>query len=164
MMNSKELRQQLQASAPSLCQEINTIASAGSVQIEQNLTRRFGQGLAFPKTFTDPVLGPVELFEWEVAILDSPLLQRLRGIRQLGMAHTVYTSAVHDRLSHCLGVVEITSRMIQALEKNAKYHRLYGINPDKDVPLPNDNDFYSIRLSGATLPHWERRCSVVTTT
>jgi HD superfamily phosphohydrolase len=146
-MNANELRHELEKCAPNLWQEVAVLADAWAQEIHKNLSRRSGLPTAFPKTFTDPVLGPVELFEWEVAMLDSPLLQRLRGIRQLGMAHTVYTSALHDRLSHCLGVVEIASRMIQALEKNAYYRRIYGNKPDTDLPLPRDDDRFSIRLA-----------------
>jgi HD superfamily phosphohydrolase len=80
-------------------------------------------------------------------MLDRPVLQRLLGIRQLGMAHAVYTSAVHDRLSHRLGVVEIASRMIQALERNAHYRRTYGSRPDADLPFVSDHDRFSIRLA-----------------
>src|SRR5258708_3575310 len=146
-MNAKELRLELGRRAPTLWGEISSVAGQWAKAIEENLDRRSGLYVAFPKTFTDPVLGPVELYEWEVAMLDSPLLQRLRGIRQLGMAHAVYAAAVHDRLSHCLGVVEIAARMIQGLEKNAKYRQKYGINPDADLPLPNENERYSIRLA-----------------
>src|SRR5262249_36760966 len=91
--------------------------------------------------------GSIELFEWEVILLDSSLLQRLRGVRQLGMAHTVYTGATHDRLNHCLGVVEVTERMLAALRRNAEYHRRYGGDSDPDVPLPDDNDRFSLRLA-----------------
>jgi HD superfamily phosphohydrolase len=146
-MNAKALRAELNKCAPVLWGELTNIAKEWVEEIEQNLARRSGLGTAFPKTFTDPILGPIELFEWEVALLDSPLLQRLRGIRQLGMGHAVYTSAVHDRLSHCLGVIEVATRMIQSLEKNARYRREFGIKPDPDLPLPDDNDRYSVRLA-----------------
>src|SRR4051812_4552629 len=105
-MNPKELRDHLKEAIPELWTEMNQIAKSWSQDIIKNLERRSGQPAAFPKTFTDPLLGPVELFEWEISILDSPLMQRLRGVRQLGMAHTAYPSATHDRFSHCIGVVE----------------------------------------------------------
>src|SRR5688572_21452842 len=105
-MNAKQLRKALDTNASELWSAVNSLAASWSGEILENLSRRSGRPTAFPKTFTDPLLGPVELFEWEIAILDSPLLQRLRGIRQLGMAYMVYAAATHDRLSHCLGVVE----------------------------------------------------------
>ena len=71
----------------------------------------------YPKTFNDPVWGVVELMPWETVLLDSPLLQRLRGVRQLGMAHLVYPGAGHDRLEHVKGVVEAAERMIRGPRK-----------------------------------------------
>ncbi|MBQ8041394.1 MAG: hypothetical protein IJ274_16265, partial [Lachnospiraceae bacterium] len=42
------------------------------------------------KEIFDAVWGNVEFSNGEIYILDSPLLQRLRGIKQLGLAHYVY--------------------------------------------------------------------------
>ena len=102
---------------------------------------------AYPKTFNDPVWGVVELLPWETVLLDSPLLQRLRGVRQLGMAHLVYPGAGHDRLEHSRGVVEAAERMIRALERNAAHRRSFGRDRDKDVPAVSDEDRYSTRLA-----------------
>jgi len=41
------------------------------------------------KVINDSVWGPIRLYPWEVAILDSPIIQRLRVIRQLGVVHWV---------------------------------------------------------------------------
>ena len=101
----------------------------------------------YPKTFNDPVWGVVELLPWETVILDSPLLQRLRGVRQLGMAHLVYPGAGHDRLEHSRGVVEAAERMIRALERNAAHRRRFGNDRDEDVPRVSDEDRYATRLA-----------------
>jgi HD superfamily phosphohydrolase len=146
-MKSKDLRTRLQSLAPSLWSQIDSIATEWTKGVEENLEQRSEIPTAFPKTFTDPILGPVELYEWEFILLDSPLLQRLRGIRQLGMGHAVYTSAVHDRLSHCLGVVEVASRMIQSLAKNAIHRKFYGVQRDGNLPAPSEADRFSIRLA-----------------
>lgn len=102
---------------------------------------------AYPKTFNDPVWGVVELLPWETLLLDSPLLQRLRGVRQLGMAHLVYPGAGHDRLEHSRGVVEAAERMIRALERNAAHRRRFGRDRDENVPAVSDEDRYSTRLA-----------------
>lgn len=102
---------------------------------------------AYPKTFNDPVWGVVELLPWETVLLDSPLLQRLRGVRQLGMAHLVYPGAGHDRLEHSRGVVEAAERMIRALERNAAHRRSFGRDRDENVPDVSDEDRYSTRLA-----------------
>jgi len=55
-------------------------------------------------------------FSWiEMAIIDSPLFQRIRYIHQTGLAFLVYPSAHHTRFEHSLGVVTIASRTFDAL-------------------------------------------------
>lgn len=56
------------------------------------------------KEIFDAVWGPIEFNSAEVAILDSPLLQRLRKIKQLGLASYVYCDADYSRFSHIIGV------------------------------------------------------------
>src|SRR6185295_17784231 len=48
-------------------------------------------------------------------LLNQPELQRLRRIRQLGMASLAYPSADHSRYSHSLGVMETARRMLHRL-------------------------------------------------
>ena len=63
------------------------------------------------KEVNDPVWKTLVFFPLEVVVIDSPLLQRLRRIRQLGVAHLVYPGATHTRFEHSLGTVH----QIQAL-------------------------------------------------
>ncbi|MDR0594957.1 MAG: hypothetical protein LBG60_17260, partial [Bifidobacteriaceae bacterium] len=67
------------------------------------------------KEFNDPVWGTVTLNGAEVALLDSPLLQRLRRIRQLGVVHLVFPGANHTRLEHSIGVCHQVQRMADAI-------------------------------------------------
>jgi hypothetical protein len=57
------------------------------------------------KIIKDPVHGYVELEDFALALLDSPALQRLRYIRQLGFSYLVYPGANHTRFEHSLGTV-----------------------------------------------------------
>lgn len=72
------------------------------------------------KVIHDPVWGSNRFHAWEIAILDSPLLQRLRRVKQVGMAHLVYPTANHTRFDHTLGVMSLVSRISAALNVNAE--------------------------------------------
>jgi HD superfamily phosphohydrolase len=52
---------------------------------------------------------------WEIAFLDTPLLQRLRHIHQLGTAFLTYPSAIHTRFSHTLGVTTLAGDLYENL-------------------------------------------------
>ncbi len=57
------------------------------------------------KIIKDPVHGYVEVEDFALALLDSPPLQRLRYIRQLGFSFLVYPGANHTRFEHSLGTM-----------------------------------------------------------
>jgi HD superfamily phosphohydrolase len=57
------------------------------------------------KIIKDPVHGYVEVEDLSLALLDSPPLQRLRYIRQLGFSYLVYPGANHTRFEHSLGTM-----------------------------------------------------------
>lgn len=67
------------------------------------------------KSIRDAIWGTNRLYSWEVAILDSPLLQRLRDIRQTGLAYLIYPTALHTRFDHTLGVVAVASRIVRSV-------------------------------------------------
>lgn len=69
----------------------------------------------------DPVHGFVALTREEVALLDTPALQRLRRIRQLAMASIVYPGAVHTRFDHTLGVLHVANLMCERLLIEERY-------------------------------------------
>ncbi|MBS0537091.1 MAG: HD domain-containing protein, partial [Proteobacteria bacterium] len=75
-------------------------------------------------------------FSWrELAIIDSPVFQRLRSIHQTGLAHYVYPSAQHSRFEHSLGVVTVASRAFDALQqRNLPLFREIARVLDKDYP------------------------------
>jgi len=68
------------------------------------------------KKLRDPIHGDIQLSAPEVELLDTPQMQRLRGIRQLGAAYYVYPGAQHSRFEHSLGTCWMTRRIISALE------------------------------------------------
>lgn len=66
----------------------------------------------------DPVHGDVYLTHEEIQVLDTPEMQRLRGVRQLGTAYLVYPGAVHTRFEHSIGTCHMAQRMIDAVNLN----------------------------------------------
>lgn len=69
------------------------------------------------KEVNDPVWGTIRLLPLEVLVLDSPLLQRLRYVRQLGVVHWIYPGAVHSRFEHTLGVLHQAHALITAINE-----------------------------------------------
>ena len=66
----------------------------------------------------DAVHKDIYLSPEEMALLDTPQMQRLRGIRQLGAAHYVYPSAQHTRFEHCLGTLWMAKRIVGQVESS----------------------------------------------
>jgi hypothetical protein len=60
-----------------------------------------------PKIIKDPVHGYVEVEEEILPLLDSPAIQRLRYIRQLGFSYLVYPGANHTRFEHSVGTMHL---------------------------------------------------------
>ncbi len=73
-----------------------------------------------PKVIRDPVHNIIEIEDDIVQLIDTYAFQRLRRIRQLGVAWLVYPAAEHSRLSHSLGVFAMCKRLISALRRNSK--------------------------------------------
>jgi len=67
------------------------------------------------KTIRDPLWNTIHLDATAVRIVDTPEFQRLRYIRQLGLAHLVYPGATHTRFDHALGVYHLTSVALRHL-------------------------------------------------
>lgn len=65
--------------------------------------------------FRDPIHGFIQADELETALINSRPLQRLRWIRQLGMAYLVFPGAEHSRFSHVLGVMHLAGRVYDAI-------------------------------------------------
>ncbi|GBD96917.1 MAG TPA: HD domain-containing protein [Nitrospirae bacterium] len=68
----------------------------------------------------DPIYGFIELNDWEREIINHPVFQRLRRIRQLGLTDMVYPGAMHTRFEHSLGVMHVATRMFDEIVKRRK--------------------------------------------
>ncbi|CAD8170759.1 unnamed protein product [Paramecium octaurelia] len=56
---------------------------------------------------------------WKV--IDNPVYQRLRNIKQLGTTSWVFQGANHTRFEHCLGVGHLAQQFITSIYKNQPY-------------------------------------------
>jgi hypothetical protein len=67
------------------------------------------------KAFKDSMWGMIDLEGRELALLDSPPLQRLRRIKQLGFSSLTYPTAGYSRFEHTLGAVHQTEQMLRTV-------------------------------------------------
>ena len=74
------------------------------------------------KIFRDPLYNYVSIERskdgWLLDVLNSPELQRLRRIHQLGVSYLTFPGADHNRLAHSLGVLHLMSQVMTHLESN----------------------------------------------
>ena len=76
----------------------------------------------------DPIHDFIRVYDHELNIIDTPIFQRLRRIRQLSGAHLTYPAAQHTRFEHSLGVMHIASQAGKALNEK-------GILKSDDIDL-----------------------------
>ena len=81
----------------------------------------------------DPIHDFVRVYDNELKIIDTPIFQRLRRIRQLSGAHLIYPGAQHTRFEHSLGVMHIASMAGQALAEKG---------------IVSSDDIQNLRLAG----------------
>uniref|UniRef100_A0A6C0ELH2 HD domain-containing protein n=1 Tax=viral metagenome TaxID=1070528 RepID=A0A6C0ELH2_9ZZZZ len=63
----------------------------------------------------DAIYGFIRVPKPCLAFMDTPEFERLRRIRQLGLAYFVYPGAVHTRFEHCLGVMHLAGKVADKL-------------------------------------------------
>ena len=77
----------------------------------------------------DDVHTTIKLCPATKTIIDTPQMQRLRGLKQLGTAELVYTTATHTRFEHSLGVGHLAEKKVKGI---AERQPRLGIT-EKDV-------------------------------
>ena len=65
----------------------------------------------------DPIHDFIRVYDYELPIIDHPIFQRLRRIRQLSGAHLTYPAAQHTRFEHSLGVMHIAGQAGHSLNE-----------------------------------------------
>lgn len=97
------------------------------------------------KQIKDNQWGMIELDWRAVRLIDCPLVQRLRFVKQLGFTYLTYPSAEHSRFSHSVGVAHVVSKFIDAINKRA--------NDTKPYQTVSETSFVSIDNIQNLSPH-----------
>lgn len=74
----------------------------------------------------DPLWNNIRLDPLALALLETPVMQRLRYVRQLGLAFLVYPGATHSRFEHALGAWHLAGVALRLLEERGA---LAGVSP-----------------------------------
>ncbi len=70
------------------------------------------------KRIFDPIHHFIELDGHEVALLDTAVMQRLRRLRQIGLAYLAFPAAEHSRFTHALGALATGDRILESLRRH----------------------------------------------
>jgi hypothetical protein len=116
-------------------------AFGASLTSYANRMRFVPERLRRPKIVNDSIWKTVRLEWWEVLILDSLPVQRLRNIAQLGLAYLVYPGAGYSRFEHSIGVLYQTQRIIDSINHNAR-------SSGRSIDPISRSDESLLRLSG----------------
>jgi HD superfamily phosphohydrolase len=76
------------------------------------------------KIIHDTVHGSIKLQGLFLDLLETPEIQRLHGINQLGLAYLVFPGANHTRLEHSIGTCHVAGRLAEALELSEEEKKL----------------------------------------
>ncbi len=72
------------------------------------------------KVIRDPIHDYIELDELALALIDTPEVQRLRRIKQLGFSNLVYPGANHTRFEHSLGVHHLAKHLAEQVDERLR--------------------------------------------
>lgn len=64
----------------------------------------------------DPLWNNIALDDLAIRLVDTRAFQRLRYVRQLGLAYLVYPGATHTRFEHALGTWHLAGRTLEMLQ------------------------------------------------
>jgi len=76
------------------------------------------------ETLRDPLWNNIRVDELTLTLVDTEVFQRLRYIRQLGLAYLVYPGATHSRFEHALGAYHLARNTIALLAESDSDYRI----------------------------------------
>jgi uncharacterized protein len=78
----------------------------------------------------DPLWNNVPVDELALRLVDTPGFQRLRYVRQLGLAYLVYPGATHSRFEHALGTYHLAGRTLALMDERGE---LDGVSTEERI-------------------------------
>jgi len=116
----------------------------------------------------DPIHGPIDVSAAEKAVIEHPLVQRLRRIRQLGFSESTFPGATHTRFLHSLGTMHLAGRAFDAVAHDLSFVsaadlarsratlRLAALLHDLGhPPFSHSGEALLPRFSELKMPSWE---------
>lgn len=92
-------------------------------EINQFMDKTYGNlllsNIREPKVIHMANLGTHQFFKHEMAIIDTPIVQRLKCISQLGPVYNVFPTARHTRFEHTLGVTISVDKMWKSISEKS---------------------------------------------
>jgi HD superfamily phosphohydrolase len=107
------------------------------------------RGATVSKVIKDIIWGMIELDDTTVSLLDTPILQRLRYIKQNGFTYLVYPPASHARFEHSLGVFAVASKYIESINASASRTERFA----KDLTPQRISPKLALDIKHAALMH-----------
>ena len=89
---------------------------------EASVVDREARYLVVMEILRDPLWNNVRLDALALALLDTPVVQRLRYVRQLGLAYLVYPGATHSRFEHAVGAYHLAGVAMRLLDEQGALH------------------------------------------
>jgi len=113
------------------------------------------------KLIKDPIHGEVVIEDELLPLLDSPRVQRLRRIKQIGLGNLVYPGANHTRFEHSLGTMhvakELGTRMGLDTDDQRKIAASALVHDVGHGPFSHTSEKFSITSSGLDHSELTRR-------
>jgi HD superfamily phosphohydrolase len=81
------------------------------------------------ETLRDPLWNNIRVDELTLKLVDTEVFQRLRYIRQLGLAYLVYPGATHSRFEHALGAYHLARNTLALLAESDSEHK---VDPEEE--------------------------------
>ena len=80
------------------------------------------------KSINDVIHGDIKIPAYLMAVIDTPIFQRLGRVKQLTSAEYVFPGARHTRKEHCIGAMYLSRKYAKALNLNEKDSKALAIS------------------------------------